>query len=204
MAPEGGHLNFFESFSLILESSVFIFENQQVNIILFRQERVFNIVNEVNTSFYIILDNNSWFLIFIFFLIIEQTINFFQPDNTIDDDFIIWDFFCSCGLLNILDWWCLQINLEIVWIDDSVLGWLRVVDCGIVRVRFGFLKLDEEGSDFLRYLSNDVVIMLSQIIVIQIPSWLVSFQTSWLFFILVDSHRLCIVFLDSFLSFHFS
>ena len=167
-------MNFFQYFSLIVNGLIFLFENQQIDIILFGQYGLLNSLNKINTPFDIIFNNNGCFLVFIFFFIIVQTVYLFLPYQSVDYYFLVRGLFLS---LRVADWllrWSLEIDLEIVWVDDSVLWGLRMIDCSVVRVRVGLLKFYEEGPDLLWRFSDDVVILRSQSIRIQLSSFMVS------------------------------
>lgn len=164
-------MNFFQYFSFIINGLIFLFENQQVDIILFRHYRFLYTLNKINTPFNIIFNNNGWFLVFIFFLIIVQSIYLFLPYQSVDYYLLVRGLFLS---LRVAGWLCLEIDLEIVWVDDSVLWGLRMIDCSVVRVRVGLLKFYEEGPDLLWRFSDDVVILRSQSIRIQLSSFMVS------------------------------
>lgn len=109
------------------------FENQQIGICFLGQEWLFSVVNKINTPFDVILDNDSWFLGFVLFFVIEQAIHFFHPNDTVDYDFFVWDFFFCC-FLNLWQILRLKIDLEIGRVDDGVFGLLELICSCIIGV----------------------------------------------------------------------
>lgn len=137
MALQGGHFHLDEGFSLVLEDFVFFLEYEDKGVWLLREEGVFVMVDEVDTGFDVVFDDDGWLLVFVFFLIIEQSTDLLEPDDSVDDDFFIWDFLYGFWIL-FGEFGGFQLDLQIVGIDDSKLWWF-VVDGGVVGVKVVFL-----------------------------------------------------------------